>query len=371
MPKYNFSGGMPDPVSFPVEGLIDAAQQVLSESGRTLVQYPDEHGYPVLREVMVERFRKNNDVALPIEQFALTNGSMQAISLINQYFVQPGDTVISENYTYSGTLGCFRQYQANIVGVETDEDGMNIDTLAETLSDLQQQGIKPKFIYTIASNQNPTGTRMSLARRERLIALAREHEILVVEDDCYADLHFEGEPPPPSIYKLADFENVIYIGSFSKILGPGVRLGYLSASEELLSQVLSFKIDAGTSNLSAFIVGNFLKDHLWEHVATVNRILKEKCDAVKDALSKNSPSAFERWTHPTGGLFIWVKLPEATDTPRLWRMLDEQGVRLAPGRAFHSQDQEVPYLRIAFGFPSLTDIHEGVAVTAACVLECQ
>ena len=371
MREYNFGGGMPDPESFPVEGLLEAAQEVLPELGRTLVRYPDPRGHAPLREVMVERFRKKGGVALPIERFALTCGSMQAINLVTQTFVQPGETVITEEYTYSGTLGCLRRYGAHIVGIPTDQDGMDMNALAEALRELQTQNIRPKFIYTIASNQNPTGTNMSVLRRERLISLAREHEIPIAEDDCYADLHFEGEPPPTPIYKLADFADVIYIGSFSKILGPGVRLGYLSASEELLSRVLSLKIDGGTSNLAAYIVGAFLKEKLWEHVAKVNRVVKAKRDAVMDALAQHSPQAFEWWTRPTGGLFIWVKLPDTTDTPRLWQMLDTRGVRLAPGRAFHSQDDEVPFLRIAFGYPSVADIDEGVGALAACVLECQ
>jgi 2-aminoadipate transaminase len=244
---------------------------------------------------------------------------------------------------------------------------MNIDLLAEKLRDLQGQNIKPKFIYTIASNQNPTGTNMSVPRRKRLISLAREYELLIVEDDCYADLHFEGDPPPPCIYALADFSNVIYIGSFSKILGPGVRLGYLSASEELLTQILSLKIDGGTSNLAAYIVGTFLKNKLWEHLETVNKIIKTKRDAVMEALDHYSPEAFEWWTRPTGGLFIWIKLPDTTDTPSLWKMLDERGVHLAPGRAFHSRGKEVPFLRIAFGYPTVADIQEGVGVIAECV----
>lgn len=371
MRDYNFSGGMPDPESFPVEGLLEAAQQALPELGRTLVRYPDPRGHPPLREVMAERFQRKDGVALPIDRFALTCGSMQAINLVTQTFVQPGDTVITEEYTYSGTLGCLRRYGARIVGIPTDQDGMDLDALAEAQRELQTQNIRPKFIYTIASNQNPTGTNMSAPRRERLISLARDHETPIVEDDCYADLHFEGEPPPTSIYKLADFANVVYIGSFSKILGPGVRLGYLSASEELLSRVLSLKIDGGTSNLAAYIVGAFLKEKLWEHVETVNRVVKAKRDAVMDALAQHSPQAFEGWTRPTGGLFIWVKLPDATDAPRLWQMLDARGVRLAPGRAFHSQDEEVPFLRIAFGYPAIADIHEGVELLAECVQECR
>jgi len=160
MREFSFGGGMPDPQSFPSQGLAEAAVRVLPRLGETLVRYPDPRGYVGLREIAVERFRKNNGVELPVDSIALTTGSMQAISLLCQTFLHPGDTIITEEYSYSGSLGCFRRYGANIVGVAVDEEGMDADALEDTLKDLARRGDKPKFIYTIATNQNPTGTMM-------------------------------------------------------------------------------------------------------------------------------------------------------------------------------------------------------------------
>lgn len=368
MREFNFGGGMPDPQSFPSQGLAEAAVRVLPRLGETLVRYPDPRGYVGLREIAAERFRKNNGVELPVDGIALTTGSMQAISLLCQTFIQPGDTIITEEYSYSGSLGCFRKYGANIVGVAVDEDGMNMDALEETLNNLARRGDRPKFIYTIATNQNPTGTMMPLSRRRRLLELANMHEIPVVEDDCYADLIFEGNAPP-TIYSL-DSDNVIYIGSFSKILGPGVRLGFFAAKEETLSRILSWKIDGGTNNLAAYIVAEFFKEHLWEHVATVNRVVKGKLAAVIAQLEARR-DVFVGFSHPKGGLFIWVKLSEDVDPVRLAEIASAKGIRYGTGKAFHSRAEDIKYLRLAFGYPSLDDIHEGLPLLAQCIEEAQ
>ncbi len=368
MREFNFGGGMPDPKSFPSQGLAEAAGRVLPRLGETLVRYPDPRGYIGLREIAAERFRKNNGVELPVDSIALTTGSMQAISLLCQTFLQPGDAIITEEYSYSGSLGCFRKYGANIIGVAVDDEGMDVGALEDTLKNLARRGDKPKFIYTIATNQNPTGTMMPTSRRRRLLQLANAHGIPVVEDDCYADLIFEGNAPP-TIYSL-DRDNVIYIGSFSKILGPGVRLGFFSAKEETLARILSWKIDGGTNNLAAYVVAEFFKEHLWEHVAVVNRVVKEKLAAVIEQLEARR-DVFVEFSHPRGGLFIWVKLPEDVDPVRLAEVAAAQGIRYGTGKAFHSRAEDIKYLRLAFGYPSLDDIHEGLPLLAQCIEQAQ
>ncbi|MCS6863243.1 MAG: PLP-dependent aminotransferase family protein, partial [Abditibacteriales bacterium] len=279
-----------------------------------------------------------------------------------------GDTIITEEYSYAGSLGCFRKYGANIVGIPVDEDGMDTDALEETLKNLARRGDKPKFIYTIATNQNPTGTMMSLSRRRHLLKLANAHGVPVVEDDCYADLLFAGNAPP-SLYRL-DRDNVIYLGSFSKILGPGVRLGFFAAKEETLTRLLSWKIDGGTNNLAAYIVAEFLKEHLWEHVALVNRVIKEKLAAVVEQLEARR-DVFVAFSRPQGGLFIWVKLPAEVDPVRLADMAAAQGIRYGTGKAFHAKAEDIKYLRLAFGYPSLDDIRDGLPLLARCVEQAQ
>lgn len=367
MRKYNFYSGNPDPVSFPAQGLADAAYRILPTLTEELVKYPERNGYAPLREIAAERFKRNNDIDLPLESIAIISGSFQGVSLCTQTFIrQPGDVMISEEYSYMGSLGCFRKYGADIRGVPVDDDGMNMDALEDLLGDLDREGKQAKFIYTIATNQNPTGIMMSEEKRHRLLELANRYDIPVVDDDCYADLVFDRNAPP-SLYSL-DPDRVVYIGSFSKILGPGVRMGYVSAREELLNKVLFWKIDGGSNNLAAAVAAEYLREHLWEHVDDVNGIVKEKLDAIEVGLDANT-DAFPWHSHPKGGLFIWVKLPEDIDVHRLKAIADERGVMYATGKQFHAGNQDVKYLRLAYGYASLDDIREGVPILAECVRE--
>ncbi|HLF77607.1 MAG TPA: PLP-dependent aminotransferase family protein [Dehalococcoidia bacterium] len=365
MRDFAFGSGNPDPGSFPWQGLIDAAAKILPQVGESLVLYPDQKGYRPLRELASERFRKNNGMELPVDNIALTAGSMQAISLICQAFLKPGDTILVEEYCYVGSLNCFRKFEANMVGVKIDNDGMNIDDLEAKLADLTARGIKPKFVYVIASNQNPTGTMMPESRRRRLVDVAKKYDVLVVDDDCYADLLFEGAAPP-SIYSIDPESGGIYIGSFSKILGPGVRLGFFAAKEELLQKVLFWKIDGGTSNFSAAVAAEYFKDHMWDHVGEINGIVKEKLDLIKEGLSAH-PQSFLSYSNPVGGLFIWIKLPDDVDPVRLQQLANERGIRYGTGKSFHTKNEDIRYLRLAFGYVSHDDIRDGLPILAECV----
>jgi 2-aminoadipate transaminase len=365
MRDFAFGSGNPDPGSFPWAGLVDAAARILPQVGESLVLYPDQKGYRPLRELASERFLRNNGMELPVDNIALTGGSMQAISLICQAHLRPGDTILVEEYCYVGSLNCFRKYEANMVGVKIDDQGMNIDDLELKLNELKRQGIKPKFVYVIASNQNPTGTMMPEHRRRRLVEVAKAHDVLVVDDDCYADLLFEGAAPP-SIYSIDPEAGGIYIGSFSKILGPGARLGFFAAKEDILQKVLYWKIDGGTSNLSACIAAEYFKDHMWDHVEEINGIVKEKLDLVKEQLSAH-PKSFLSFSNPVGGLFIWVKLPDDVDPVRLQELANARGIRYGTGKSFHTRNEDIAYLRLAFGYVSHDDIRDGLPILAECV----
>jgi 2-aminoadipate transaminase len=368
MPEFNFGAGNPDPQSFPHQDLADAAARIIPKLGETLVLYPDQRGYQPLRQLAAERFNRNNPIELPVDNIALTTGSMQAISLVCQTFLQPGDTIIIEDFCYSGSLNAFRKYQANIVGIPVDvdgnDDGMNMEALEAKLAELKSQGIKPKFIYTIATNQNPTGTMMSEPKRRRLLQIARENDIPVIDDDCYADLIFQ-DRPQVSLYAM-DPETTVYIGSFSKILGPGIRLGYFAANPETLQQILYWKIDGGTTNLAAAVAAEYFQSHMWDHVSEINGIVKEKLDAVIEQLDAHQDQ-FPYHSYPKGGLFIWVKLPEDCDPLRLLDIANARGIRYGTGKAFHSGAGDIKYLRLAFGYPSLETIREGIPLLAECV----
>ena len=363
--EYNFGSGMPDPRSFPTEGLADAARRALLREGPSLVRYPEARGYAPLREIAAGRFRRNHGTDTGAGDVTLTTGSMQAIILATQAFVRPGDTVVVEEFCYSGTLGVLRQYGARVAGVALDERGMIPEALAETLDRLAGEGRAVSFVYTIATHQNPSGTILPPERRAAVLDICRRRGVLVVEDDCYADVVFEGEMPR-AIYTLAAPGEVLYIGSFSKILGPGARLGYFIAPPPLAEKLLAYKRDGGTSALSSMIVAEYFQEHLWEHIAEVCAAVRAKRDVLFGALERELGGLAD-WTRPSGGLFSWIKLPDGIDTRAIARLASERHLLYGSGRSFDAADRDVSYLRLAFGFIDEALIPEGVALLGECL----
>ena len=344
--------------------------RILPEMGDELAKYPGSLGFEPLRRLMSERFQRREGTALPVEQVALTTGSMQAVTLMAQVFVEsPGDVIVMEEFSYSGTIGAYRKEGAELVGVPLDEDGMRMDALEETLVDLTGRGKAPKFIYTLVTYQNPTGSIMPLERRRELLGIADRYEIPVVEDHCYADTVYE-DCHVPALYTLEHQVPVIHIESLSKILGPGVRLGYFTAPQPLFDRILQYRRDGGVSSLSAAIVYEYFREEMWAHLEKINAVVKQKRDLMFEMLGQ-FPEAFEWFSRPQGGLFIWVKLPDRTDTVACEQLAESRGIDYATGKAFHVHSQDVPYLRLAFAFGTLEDIREGIPLLAECVRETQ
>ena len=363
--EYNFGSGMPDPRSFPTEGLADAARRALLREGPSLVRYPEARGYAPLREIAAGRFRRNHGTDTGAGDVTLTTGSMQAIILATQAFVRPGDTVVVEEFCYSGTLGVLRQYGARVAGVALDERGMIPEALAETLDRLAGEGRAVSFVYTIATHQNPSGTILPPERREAVLDICRRRGVLVVEDDCYADVVFEGEMPR-AIYTLAAPGEVLYIGSFSKILGPGARLGYFIAPPPLAEKLLAYKRDGGAD------LGDVLPEVLLEvlghdHAGQgAGAAVRAKRDVLFGALERELGGLAD-WTRPSGGLFSWIKLPDGIDTRAIARLASERHLLYGSGRSFDAADRDVSYLRLAFGFIDEALIPEGVALLGECL----
>jgi 2-aminoadipate transaminase len=363
--EYNFGSGMPDPKSFPTAALADAARRVLLREGPGLVRYPEARGYLPLREIAAGRFRRNHGTDTAAGEVTLTTGSMQAIILATQALVRPGDTVVVEEFCYSGTLGVLRQFGARIAGVTLDDQGIVPQALEATLDRLEREGRTVSFVYTIATHQNPSGTILPPERRAAVLDICRRRGVLVVEDDCYADVVFEGEMPR-AIYTLAAPGEVLYIGSFSKILGPGARLGYFIAPPPLAEKLLAFKRDGGTSALSSMIVAEYFQEHLWEHIAEVCAAVRAKRDVLFAALERELGGLAD-WTRPSGGLFSWIKLPEGVDTQAIARLAKERHLLYGSGRSFDAADRDVSYLRLAFGFIDEDLIPDGVALLGECL----
>ena len=373
MEKFHFVGGQTCPESVPIQGLIEAAKQVLTRRGKQLVSYPSQvNQHDELIEVAAHRFERAQGISLPLENTIITTGSMQAISLMVDILTHPGDTIITEELTYMGSLECFRHFQLNIVGIPVDViDGMDVDALEDTLKDLASKSITPKFIYTIANYQNPTGAVLTLERRERMLELVQEYNILILEDDCYGGVDFEPGSLPQSLFALGNQQSVTYIASFSKIFGPGIRLGYLCTADRFVKQIHEMKryLDAGTSALASFIVAEYLQDNLWSHVAKHNAIIKEKRDVLLEALTEHL-TGYAKWNEPRGGLFVWIKLPEAINMNRLEQLSEHCGVRYDPGTTFHVRNKDIKYLRLSYAHMTQDEIREGIALLGKCIEEC-
>ena len=357
---FAFTGGRPDPYTFPTEALIEASAVALRKLGGDLVNYPGEKGYLGLRELAAMRFERREGVPLPVEHISITSGSMQALDLVLGTFLAPGDTVLTEEYTYSGTLGIMRHLKANIVGVPMDYvDGMDMDALEEKLRELKAEGIGPKLIYTTSNHQNPTGAVLSLERRKRMLELANAYDTLIVEDDCYGDIDFTPNPTPDALFKLDDSNRVIFIATFSKILGAGVRQGYFVAKPPYDGMIHANRWDGGTSALASGIVAEFFKKHLDEHLAVTNAAVGAKCKAVVDTLEKHV-SDICTWTRPRGGLFLWIHLPERTDMKKLRELADAHNVGYSDGSAFHYARKPIKCIRLAYAYTHVDDVPEGI-----------
>jgi len=365
---YDFATGNTNPETFPAAAFAETANRVIQEIGVELNRYPGKLGHEGLRRLMAQREFDREGVRLDPDRIVLTNGSMQSITLVADTLCQgPNSLVVMEEYNYVGSIRAFDAMGIEMVGVKQDAHGMRMDDLAAVLKRLDGEGRRPSFIYTLATYQNPTGAVLPRERRLELVALARQYDCVVVEDNCYADVHFEGEKPP-ALYALDDGPNQIYICSLSKIFAPGVRLGYLAAAPDMLERLLVHRNDAGPNTLAAAITAGYLEGRLWEHVEMANAALKIKRDAMLEALESELGNLCS-WSRPIGGLFIWVRLPDDVDPGHLQEVAAAHEVSFAHGSNFHIHGDAGPYIRLAFGFPAVDEIREGIARLGVAVRE--
>ncbi len=365
-PQFNFVGGHNAPETIPVDDLIAAATKVLAREGTTLATYSLEsgpQGYRPLREYLVAKLKRQAGIDCTADEILLTSGSLQGIDLINQVLLTKGDTVVVEEACYGGCFSRFNRLGVEAIGIPGDRDGMDMDALAQTLDELKAQGRLPKYIYTIPTVQNPTATIMSLERREKLIELAKAHDIPIFEDECYSDLIWSGERPP-AIYTLDDSHRTVFVGSFSKSISPALRVGYVVAPWQLISQLLACKTDAGSGALEQMVLAEYCPDKFDAHVTSLNKVLKTKLDALTEALSENFGTAAE-FEQPPGGIFLWVKLPEQVDTTKLMQIAGAEGVSINPGVEWSIEgDGAKRSLRICYANPPIETIRSGVAKLA-------
>jgi 2-aminoadipate transaminase len=364
--RYSFVGGNNDSEQVPVDGLVEAVNAVLRREGRTLATYGLAHGpqgYLPLREFLGAKLKRDAGINCMVDDLLIVSGSLQALDLVNHTLLAHGDTVIVEQETYQGALNRLTRLGVNTVGIPLDRDGMRMDALATTLAELKGRGIRPKYIYTIPTVQNPTGSIMPESRRAELLRLSAEYGVPVFEDDCYADLVWSGKRPP-AIYAMSDKGGVIHIGSFSKSIAPALRVGFVVAPWDLMSRMLALKTDAGSGALEQMVLAEYCRPHFATHVPALTRALRTKLDTLMEALNEQFGTSAE-FEEPKGGIFLWMKLPDHVDTLKLYQAALAAGVSINPGPEWSTnKSHSSARLRLCFASPTHQQIREGVAVLA-------
>lgn len=353
----SFAGGLPFIGGLPLEDIAGVMDEVLSSGYARAFQYGETEGFYSLKEQLVELMAAEGVKADP-EHLQVTTGSQQALDLLGRTFIDTGDIIVMEGPTYVGALAAFRPNGPRIISIPLDDDGMRVELLADELD--RMGDAMPKFIYTVPSFQNPAGVTMTESRREELLELARAHDVLLVEDNPYGLLRFEGENVKPLAAR--DPSRVIYLETLSKIISPGIRIGWVYAPSPITERVAMFKqcADLCSSNLSQMFAQVYLLKGLWrKNLEALKVIYRSRRDAMLAALEENFPEG-STWTRPQGGLFIWVTLPEYLDTEKMLPMAIDSKVAFVPGKAFYADRSGGNKMRLNFSFSSEDRIAEGI-----------
>jgi len=368
----SFAGGLPDPNAFPIDEVSEIVDVVLKREGRTALQYSPTEGDPKLKDELIAYHERENGVKLGPDNIVVTVASQQALDLVGKCFIDNGDPVIVGRPTYVGGLSAFHNYGANMIGVPLDEGGMRMDLLEHELRKLRDAGQRPKFIYVIPDFQNPAGITMTEPRRHELIALARSYDALIVEDSPYRELRYAGESVR-TIYALEGTGQVVGLHTFSKILFPGMRLGWVIGDESVIQKLVVAKqaTDLCTPAFTQAIVAEFMaRGLLTQVIENVKSIYSKKRAVMLEALDEHMPKMEGLdWTKPEGGLFLWVTLPASMDADELFYDAIEHNVAFVVGSAFDCAGTQKNTMRLNFSFPTEDEILEGVKRLASVISE--
>jgi len=355
----SFAGGMPDTSALDLEAVEQVVSAVIRDSGAIALQYGGGQGRPELREQLVEVMRLQGVGAHP-DELVVTVGGQQALELIATCFLDPGDVVLAEGPTYVGAIGAMTSLQADIRHVPMDDDGMRVDLLEAQLQTLQAEGRHAKYLYLIPNHQNPAGVSLSLDRRRRVAELAERHDLLVVEDDPYGLLGFDGEVLPSLRSMIPD--RVIYVGTMSKLFAPGVRTGWIAAPAPVRDKLVLLReaADLCPSNLTQMIVERWLQTQPWvEQIKRFRQLYAEKAGVMLDTMAAELPAEVH-WTRPLGAFYVWLSVPAGIDTSDLLAKAISQRVAYVPGRGFFADGSGGDHARLCFSFPTPDRIREGV-----------
>ncbi len=367
----SFAGGLPAPDLFPLQEIKEIAVDVLDRDGKSVLQYGTTEGNNALREELL-KFMEKEGIHLTLEQIFILTSSQQGLDLVAKIFIDPGDVILCGRPTYVGAIQAFHTYQAVMRPVNLDEGGISIEGLERELDSLiNTQCIKPKFIYVIPDFQNPSGITLTLERRKRLVELAEKYDLLIVEDSPYRQLRFEGEPEPPIISLNA--QRVISIYTFSKILLPGFRLGWMAGPKELIQKAITAKqaVDLCAPPFNQAIIAEFMKRGLLEkQIQKIIVAYKEKRDYMLDRLETYMADIEGvRWTKPKGGLFLWLTLPEPLDTTEMFLNAVEKKVAYVVGSAFDPEGTDKRTMRLNFSYATMEEIDKGIQRLAEVIKE--
>jgi 2-aminoadipate transaminase len=356
----SLAGGLPDTRSFPPETFAAVTGRIAAEQCAKALQYGPTEGLPETIDCIAEVMAAEGMRVDP-DDVIVTTGGQQAIDLVTRALIDPGDVIIAEGPTYPGAVPSFTSYQADVVQIDMDSDGMRVDLMEEALDRLEREGKRPKFIYTVPSFQNPAGVTMSLPRRKRLVEVANDREILVLEDNPYGMLRYEGDEQT-TLRSLDGGVYVMYLGTFSKILSPGIRLGWVVAPGPVLEKLNLGKqaADLCTSTLSQLMVSVYFEHGRWQdYVESLTEIYRARRDTMLEALERYFPPQAE-WTRPAGGLFIWVTLPDFIDTTDLLARALQANVAFVPGEGAYMDGRGRSSMRLNFSGVDEDEIREGV-----------
>jgi 2-aminoadipate transaminase len=351
------TGGIPDPQTLPLDGLLQCLREAGEESPAEALRYGGSLGYEGLRQCLADKSQREDDLDQSADNFLITNGSSAAIDLVCRTFLNPDDVVVAEAPSFSGSFRTFRGNQARIVSVPMDNRGISTDELERILTGLEHDGTPAKLIYTVPDFHNPTGINLSIERRRDLLDVAARHRALILEDDAYIDLYFD-EQPLPSLYALAGGEGVLRAGSFSKTIATGLRLGWLQGREDFVNFCNQMRFDMGGSPLLHRAIAKYAASGAWdEHASEMRELYSAKCAAICEALVDECES-YIRFQRPGGGFFLWLEVAEGISATEVVRAAGEEGLMCVPGHHFFLDKSDDRHIRLAFSTAPISAMPE-------------
>ena len=365
----SFAGGFPSAEFFPMEKVNEVMKDLIREEGKCALQYGPTEGNQELREYLAKKMT-NEGIKSDADNIIITNGSQQGMDLLSKVFINPGDLVLVEEPGYVGGLGAIYNYEGDRQPIPLDEDGINVDILSNRLRKLKMEGRIPKFAYVVPNFQNPTGICMSLERRKQLLQLAQEYNFVILEDNPYGEIRFEGEPVQ-SIKSMDTEGRVIYLGSFSKTFIPGIRVGWIVGEPELISKIACAKqaTDLCSNSMGQRMACRFASSgYIEQHVASLISRYKEKRDLMLSCMDKHFPTGV-KWTRPEGGFFIWVTLPEGMNARDVLMKAIERKVAFVDGAGFFVNGNGKNTARFAFSEACPDKIKQGISILGGIMHE--